>query len=83
MNEETIADIAELKEAMRNMKESFRDHLELHKSLNVNKQAWVMIVMTGLNLLVMVWGIKVTADGAKPQQHPIGIERTYQGEARP
>jgi hypothetical protein len=82
MNEETIADIAALKTEMVNMKEAFRDHLELHKGLNVNKQAWAMIVLTGLNLLVMVWGIKVTSDNSRPQSR-IGIERTFQGEVKP
>lgn len=82
MNEEAIADIRELKTEMRNMKEAFRDHLELHKGLNVNRQAWAMIVMTGINILVAVWGIKVASDSSKPQQ-PIGIERTYQGDNRP
>lgn len=82
MNEDTIADIAALKTEMVNMKEAFRDHLELHKSLNVNKQAWVMIVMTGLNILVAVWGIKVASDVPK-SPHQIGIERTFQGETRP
>lgn len=83
MNEADIAgDISALKTEVANMKESFRDHLELHKSLNVNKQAWVMIVMTGINILVAVWGIKVASDSSKPQ-HNIGIERTFQGEVRP
>ena len=82
MNEDTIADIAALKTEMVNMKEAFRDHLELHKSLNVNKQAWVMIVMTGINILVAVWGIKAASDSSRTQNN-IGIERTFQGESRP
>lgn len=74
--------IAILETEMEGMKEFKRDHLELHKGMNVNKQAWAMIVLTGLNLLVMVWGIKVTSDNSgNTQQH--GIERTFQGEVRP
>jgi hypothetical protein len=78
MGNSDVERIARLETEMIAMKEFKSDHIKLHEGMNVNKQAWAMIVMTGLNILVAVWGIKVASDSTKPNQ-PIGIERQYQG----
>jgi len=71
--------IAGLEKDMENMKKSFEGHMRFHERNNTNVQAWAMIVMTGINILVVIWSVSATSRGSDQHSQPIGIERQYQG----
>jgi hypothetical protein len=82
MGTSDVERIAGLERDMENLKKSFDGHMRFHERNNTNVQAWVMIALTGFNILVAVYGIKVASDISQPHQ-PVGIERQYQGSAKP
>lgn len=90
MNETDIKELGELKEAMRNMKQDFRDHLEEHKEKDKvasgNGQfrtttiiAFLILILEVMNTISNVYGSSVPNQDSKH----IGIERMQPGEVRP
>lgn len=78
--------IARLEVKVSNLEEKIDKHIESVPTDNqnkiVNRAAYMMIAVGLVTVLVQIWSTNAVINSTK-QQQPVGIERTFQGQAKP
>jgi len=86
-NESPEVAIARLEVQVSNLEKKIDGHIDSHPVIDqnktVNRAAYMMIAVSVISIFINIWSTNAVINSTRHQSQPVGIERTFQGEAKP